>query len=100
MNTLSYIVDKYDLNIGRQYILEIPNIGRNNLAELFAELKFKKGAEIGVALGEYSEILCKVNPNLHLFSIDPWGVLAYEPGTLNFGKSGQKDFNRAYKEAK
>ena len=100
MNTLSYIVDKYNLKIGRQYIVEIPNIGRNNLAELFAELKFKKGAEIGVALGEYSEVLCKVNPKLHLFSIDPWSVSAYEPETLNFGKTGRSDFNRAYKEAR
>jgi len=42
------------------------------LAELFGELGFKRGAEIGVARGEYSEILCQKNPGLELFCIDVW----------------------------
>lgn len=45
---------------------------REDLASLFAELKFKTGAEIGVCSGEYSEVLCKANPELNLLCIDPW----------------------------
>lgn len=45
---------------------------RNHLAELYNELGFTKGAEIGVRRGRYSEILCKANPKLHLYCIDPW----------------------------
>jgi hypothetical protein len=33
---------------------------------------FKVGAEIGVNLGKYSYRLCKYNPNLKLYCIDPW----------------------------
>jgi len=46
--------------------------GRSLLPSLFAELGFNLGAEIGVQKGKYSEQLCKGNPNLTLYSIDPW----------------------------
>lgn len=45
---------------------------RSRLAELFADLEYTKGAEIGVHRGLYSEVLCKANPNLELLCIDPW----------------------------
>jgi len=42
------------------------------LAEYFRDLGFTKGAEIGVASGYYSAILCQKNPKLKLYCIDPW----------------------------
>lgn len=45
---------------------------RIDLAKYFAEKKFLYGAEVGVADGRYSEILCKTIPDLHLYSIDPY----------------------------
>lgn len=45
---------------------------RNVLAELFAELGYKTGAEVGVQGGYFSEVLCKGNPGLKLKSVDPW----------------------------
>ncbi len=45
---------------------------RTVLAELFADLGYTRGAEIGVCKGEYSEVLLKANPKLHLLCIDPW----------------------------
>lgn len=45
---------------------------RNHLAELFAELGFVNGAEIGVRSGNYSKVLFDCNPNLHLYCVDPW----------------------------
>jgi len=48
---------------------------RNNLAVVFQELGYRKGAEIGVARGEFSELLCRINPNLHLICIDPWETI-------------------------
>ncbi|OGM19971.1 hypothetical protein A2714_02820 [Candidatus Woesebacteria bacterium RIFCSPHIGHO2_01_FULL_38_9] len=99
MKILEYIVDKYDLNIGRQPIVEIPNMGRAQLAELFAELKFKKGVEIGVEKGIYSEILLKVNPKLQLFSIDPWKASSYEPG-IQAVDYRQKHYDDYYRETK
>jgi len=79
MNPVSYIVKKYNLKIGHETskrAVTIPNVDRNDLAKLFAELGYKVGAEIGVQRGVYSEILCKANPNLKLFCVDPY--LAYK----------------------
>lgn len=45
---------------------------RTDLAEYFNELGFTKGAEIGVADGRYSEILCEKIPGLELFAVDPF----------------------------
>ena len=103
MDTYKYIIDKYNIKVGKQYIVEIPNIGRDDMAQLFAELKFNKGAEIGVAMGEYSEVLCKANPDLKLYAIDPWDREAYEPN-INPQEAGfhdnQKDFDGNYEKAK
>ena len=70
-NTLEYILKKYNVEeINRR--VEIPGMSRDMLAELFSELGFNEGAEIGVEKGYYSEVLCKTNPNLKLHCIDPW----------------------------
>jgi hypothetical protein len=45
---------------------------RVELAHYFNQLGFKVGAEIGVAAGRYSEILCKAIPGLTLHCVDPW----------------------------
>ncbi len=72
MNSLDYIINKYHLDKNAKSPIQIPNVGRDDLAELFKELKFKVGAEIGVASGLYSEILCQANPGLELYCVDPW----------------------------
>jgi hypothetical protein len=48
---------------------------RNHLAQLFGEVGFNRGAEIGVRRGRFSEIMCKCNPNLFLYCIDPWSPI-------------------------
>jgi Methyltransferase domain len=79
-DTLAFLEEKYDLdNLPAEAyrangLIEIPNIGRGHLTELFAELGFTSGAEIGVRRGHYSEQLCRANPNLHLLSIDPYAM--------------------------
>lgn len=50
--------------------VEIPDCSRDDLPELFVEMGFKVGAEIGVDRGEFSEKFCKAG--LKLFGIDPW----------------------------
>jgi len=64
---------------------------RVDLAKHFAELGFNTGAEIGVDGGFYSAELCKANPGLKLYCIDPWD--------LNEGKSSAHRV-RKYAEAK
>lgn len=45
---------------------------RRQLAKHFANLGFKKGAEIGVYLGYYSRVLLDNIPGLQLYCIDTW----------------------------
>ena len=45
---------------------------RTHLAELFFEVGYKIGAEIGVQAGHNAQVLCQKNPGLKLFCIDPW----------------------------
>lgn len=59
--------------------IELRDFHRNDLAQLFAELGFKRGAEIGVAEGNYSEVLLKANPECELLLVDPWHAYAGNP---------------------
>lgn len=73
MDTLNCILKKYNLKTGKNPLIEIPNVGRDDLAKLFHELNFKLGAEVGVAAGEYSRVICENNPQLtKMCGVDPW----------------------------
>lgn len=78
-------VGYYDLKVGTKKKLHdrfnpessetevtIPKFYRRELNELFKELGFKKGAEIGVKAGTNAIYLCSVNPDLHLTCVDDW----------------------------
>lgn len=45
---------------------------RVDLAQLIASMGLRKGAEIGVADGRYSLVLCQHIPDIHLLCVDPW----------------------------
>jgi predicted O-methyltransferase YrrM len=47
-------------------------VGRVELARHFNSLGFKKGAEIGVSEGDFSEVLLTEIPKLCLYCIDIW----------------------------
>lgn len=51
---------------------------RIELANWFAELGFKRGAEVGVFAGYFSEVLCKAMPGLDLTCVDIWGWGKYQ----------------------
>lgn len=74
LNRVEYILEKFNLSFDRRtpMPLYIANYGRDNLPSLINELEVKVGAEIGVETGIFSEKLLKENPNLKLYSIDPW----------------------------
>jgi hypothetical protein len=79
--------------------IEVPTFHRNDLAQLFAELGFKRGAEIGVAEGNYSEVLLKANPECELLLVDPWHHYSDNPQ----GKSPDKHafaFNETTRKTK
>lgn len=57
---------------GEKSPIEIPDVGRDDLAQLFGIHGFNYGVEVGTEHGEYAEVLCKANPQLHLTCVDPY----------------------------
>src|SRR3990167_8478364 len=74
---------------------EIPDCGRNDLPGFFKEMGFKRGIEVGVFQGEYTEVLAK--SELEIYGIDPW--LQYEGYVYSTGKT-KVYFNEMYEKAK
>ena len=73
MDTLDYILKKYDITLTEnQYIVPIGWSRWRAMPRLFRELGFTKGAEIGVFKGSFTLYLTLFNPKLHLFGIDSW----------------------------
>jgi len=66
---------------------------RIDLAKYFKARGFKKGAEIGVADGRYSKVLCETIPDLKLYCVDPW--VPYEKNWR-----GEDYQENAYQQAK
>lgn len=52
--------------------LIVPDFKRRDLARLFYEKGFFRGAEIGVCHGTYSKVLCDEIPGVSLISVDPY----------------------------
>jgi len=46
--------------------------GRDYLGKLFKENGLNRGIEVGVRRGAFSLALCKENPDLEIYCIDPW----------------------------
>lgn len=67
--------------------------GRDILAELFYDLGYTEGVEVGTNHGRFALTLCQKNPNLHLTCIDPW--MAYQ----DIGPVAQDRQDRIYAEA-
>lgn len=82
MTTLQRVCDFFHINITpilerkSRLPIEIPNTGRDQLADCFGAIGLKEGAEIGVERGNYSEQLCQRNPGLHLHCVDAWAAYA------------------------
>lgn len=69
MNTLEKLKELYGVHY--EYI-ELPAVGRNDLAKWLHDLDFKRGVEVGVAEGDYSRVLLDANPQMEIYGVDPW----------------------------
>jgi predicted O-methyltransferase YrrM len=75
-DAVGYIIDKWDLRWStfEQMPLQIPNTNRVDLAKLFNELGYRKGAEIGTLGGQNARTLKTYIPDLELYCVDPWEI--------------------------
>jgi predicted O-methyltransferase YrrM len=76
-NRAIHLAIRKKFQLSNRALLNLPHssgrrYNRDHLAELLGELKFNRGAEVGVRAGRFSMMLCKCNPDLELFCIDPW----------------------------
>jgi len=85
MTTLEHIIHKYDLP-NDQAIIDVPQVGRNDLASLLHELDFRSGVEIGVQRGIFSEIICQRNPQMRVYGVDAWA----RPNAAHMRQKAQK----------
>jgi glycosyltransferase involved in cell wall biosynthesis len=72
METSRFIRERYKLNDVRKAPIKIGNMGRIQLYELFRDLKFKKGCEVGVMEGVNAKAMLKTIPGLELYLVDTW----------------------------
>lgn len=68
MNTADYIISKY----GHGSPKIIPGMLRHNMYELFAELGYKVGCEVGLFRGRNARAMFRAIPELKLYGIEPY----------------------------
>ena len=73
MEPNQYLADRFG---NTRSPIMIPGTRWDVLPEIFRDLGYKVGAEIGVELGRYARCLVRKVPGLKLYGIDPW--MTYE----------------------
>lgn len=68
MNTYKYLVDKYGTGLPKV----VPGMLRQNIYQLFNELGFRTGAEIGLFRGRNARQMFREIPNLMLYGVEPY----------------------------
>lgn len=78
------ILKEYAVVDGPGGVKEIANAGRGDLIKWLARVGAKRGAEIGIATGDYSLYMMKTIPDLELYGVDPFEVYeGYKDYALN-----------------
>ena len=71
---VAYLRKKFRRSLPQMSPVRCISFKREGLPVIFRDLRFAKGAEIGVREGFYSEQLCKTIPNIDLLCVDIWEV--------------------------
>jgi len=95
MNPVDYITQRYHLKGEDLPFVIMRDSSKNNFAMLLNELGYKKGAEIGVEKGNFSEVLCQKIPGLALTCVDSWTQI---PGYRERHNNNQDQFYKSTKE--
>ncbi len=72
--TLNYILKQANIDPEEDAPkpIEIPNVSRYDLLKWLRELDFKTGVEVGVRSGDYSKVICELNPQMQIWGVDSW----------------------------
>jgi hypothetical protein len=72
LNALEYIYGKYEIAKDAPSPIQLQVCRVPAQVQLYAELGLRVGAEIGVDRGLFAADICKANPGVKLYGIDPW----------------------------
>lgn len=95
MDVLDYMVKKWNIDLNARLPITIPISRHRELVSLFREVGFKFGVEVGTEQGKFAEEICKANPEVKLFCVDPWQSYARYKDIRSQGK-----LDAYYEEAK
>jgi len=98
MDTLEYIKSKYGCSGDITYPFEVKSLDRKLLANLFAELGFTVGCEVGVRNGDNALHLLSVVPGLKMYLVDPYTMYDSSPSTT--AERHQSRFKKAQEKTK
>ncbi|HCR52124.1 TPA: hypothetical protein DIV48_00565 [Candidatus Kaiserbacteria bacterium] len=94
MDTLNFVMRRYGLNPNASSPVRIPASRWHDMGRLLNDLGFKKGVELGVYRGRFTERLASRAPNVEIIGIDAW--TSYE----NYRDYDKNDLeNDAYQHA-
>jgi len=71
-STIEFIGKRFGVDVSTKSPVRLTKINRTIVAQIFSELGFRQGAEIGVAEGNYSKVLFDNIPGLKLYGVDIW----------------------------
>lgn len=95
MNALDYIKKQYH-SIDMYPPITLNHFGRKaGILNMFNDLDYRVGVEVGTERGLYAHRLLERCPNVKLYCVDPW--LAYSEAGLVYT---QEDFDQRYEETK
>lgn len=72
MNTLDHVLNKFGLTAPVPPVVNVRLSRHGGLTRLWAELDYRVGAEIGTEQGKFAAEICRDNPGVYLFCIDPY----------------------------
>src|ERR1019366_8139049 len=72
MNAFEHVVNKFKVDLTKPSPTELPISRYTGFPDLLKELGVKKGVELGVYKGKYSEVLMDHIPGLDLSGVDAW----------------------------
>lgn len=93
--TLQAIQKRYGVSLDGPFPIHL-KAGRSDLPALCRDLGVRRGAEVGVWKGAYSEEFCRVVDGVEWFAIDPWAPYA----DYREKKNDAELIGKAYNEAR
>src|SRR3990167_685984 len=83
VNALELITQRFGANLSLPVPIGLRISRHRELLELWCDLGYKVGAEIGTEEGRYAEQICRAIPGVKLFCIDPYKAYSRYADTVS-----------------